>query len=321
MNLSGYSIVVTGASGFLGQWLIRHLLGYSTSVLGVDLHPFLNHENDFCHNNPKFTFIRGNLNDTEFLSNIFKSLPSHTKSRRAVYHLSGLSHVKQCQVDPLKAYNLNVLQTVKLLEACRKVNITRFIYPSSALVYGENHTHLITENDAVDPQNIYASSKLAAETAIQIYGKHFGFSCDIARFSNIFGYGGNPDTAVATALSQAEKGQKINLKSYAPVRDFIYCADAVEGLIRLLVAGNDPGCRVFNVSTGVGLTVGEMVETLCRVVGIIDMTPNRSENKLSLGSKLILSNLKLYNRTGWKPTYRLEEGLYETWETIKKREK
>jgi nucleoside-diphosphate-sugar epimerase len=321
MDLSDYSVIVTGSSGFLGQWLIRHLLRYSTSVLGVDLHPFPNHEADPYQNNPIFTFIRGDINDTKFLSKIFKRLPSHTKRRRAVYHLSGLSHVKLCQADPLKAYNLNVLQTVKLLEACRKENITRFVYPSSALVYGENHTHLITENDAVDPQNIYASSKLAAEMAIQIYGKYFGFSCDIARFSNIYGYGSNPDTAVATALSQAEKGQKINLKSYAPVRDFIYCADAVEGLIRLLDAGNDPGCRIFNVSTGVGLTVGEMVETLCRIVGIQHMTPNRSKNKLPLGSKLILSNLKLYNRTGWKPTYSLEEGLYEIWKTIKKQEK
>jgi len=287
--------------------------------VGIDLRPFsLFKSNDFGLNN-RLDFIEGDINNFEFLVDTFKRITSNVAIKSIVCHLAGLSHSGQCQADPLTAYDLNVLQTVKVLEACRKANIMRIVFPSTALVYGENHTEPLTETDTVAPQTIYASTKLAAETVVCGYGNSFGFSCDIARFSNVYGPDCHPDTVVAAALHQASKGEEIVLNNFMPVRDFIYCADAVEGLIRLMATGNEPGCRVFNVSTGIGLSIGQMVETLCRVAGIVYLNPRGSENNLSFGSRLILSNLKLFHRTGWKPSYSLEDGLYETWENIKKR--
>lgn len=315
-NLATYLLLVTGASGFLGRRLVRRLLERGACVVSIDLVPLPAELARLTMGGGTLTHLVGDLNSIEFINRVMDNVAAGSRSNSALFHFSGSSHVGQCAADPLKCVQKNVIQTAHLLEACRSVGIRRVLFPSTALVYGENSSPLITEEHPVNPQTIYASTKVAAEAVIQGYGGSYAFSCDIARLSNVYGAEANPDTAVSTVLRHAKSGGPINLRSLKPVRDFIYCEDVAEGFIRLLISGHEPGCRVFNLSTGEGTSIGQMARIVCEIAGIQDEIDEFGSDGAFANSKLILANDKMVWRTGWRPTFDLKTGLKAAWEEM-----
>jgi UDP-glucose 4-epimerase len=315
-SIEDYKIIVTGASGFLGRRIIRKLLAHGTYVMGLDLVPLPSDLEELADGNRSLIHKVGDLNDPRFLDRVLNEVELWGNGNSALFHLSGLTHVDQSEADPLKAFQTNVTQTARVLEACRKQGIRRFLYPSTALVYGEHSTALLTEEHPVNPQNIYVSTKLAAEALIRGYAKSYSFSCDIARVSNVYGADANPDTAVSIAMIQAKRGGPITLRNLSPVRDFIYCEDVAEGFVRLLASGHEPGSRTYNLSTGQGTSIGQMAKMVCDVAGIkkdiVESARNDGSEKLSL----VLANEQLVKRTTWRPTFSLSEGLRAAWEEM-----
>jgi nucleoside-diphosphate-sugar epimerase len=308
-SLLGFKIIVTGSAGFLGSRLIRKLLARDASVVGLDLAPISPHLEKIAHGNDRLVHWVGDLVEPRFINKILKEIGYAGSDRIALFHFSGSSHVGQCEADPPKSFQTNVIQTAHLLEACRRVGIRRVLFPSTALVYGENSSSLLTEEHPVNPQTIYASTKLAAEAVIQGYGGSYGFSCDIARLGNVYGATANPDTAVSTALRHAKLEGRVVLSALKPVRDFIYCEDVAEGFIRLLTSGEEPGSRIINLSTGEGVSIGQMAKLVCKIAGVKDEIAES-------GLRLILANDKLVERTAWRPTFSISHGLRATWREL-----
>jgi len=317
INLSDYSVIVTGAAGFLGRRLVRRLLECGAQVMSIDLKAPPVEMKDFSQETAKYQHWTGDLDDEAFIAKAFKEIEDQGKKYYTLFHMAGLSHVGMCQAEPLNAYRTNVLNLVKVLDACRNAGINRIIFPSTALVYGENRERVLIESDTVNPQNIYASTKLAAEAVIQGYAESYGFSCDIARFSNVYGPEANRDTAVSIAFRQVLNGGAILLKTHTPVRDFILCQDAVEGMIRLLISGNEKGCRILNVSTGVATSIGRMVEMLYEIANEESHIEQPAQPTEQIDSTLVLSNAKLSKRTNWVPEYTLKLGLRLVYDTLK----
>ena len=302
----------------MGRRLIPKLVAEGAYVVGLDLASFPpGFEVLISGYKPSFLYLRDDLNSIQFLNQVFRDIDARGKRYLALFHLSGCNHVGQCEADPLMAYIANVIQTVQILEACRKAGITRTIYPSSGLVYGENSADRFTENDPVNPKSIYASTKLAAEAVFHGYGASYSFSCDIVRLSNVYGADAHPDTAVSTALRQAGKGKSVTLKTLKPVRDFIHCEDVVEGLIRLLGSGKERGCRVFNLSTGQGISIGQMVKVVCEIAGVKYGVAEDCINSDSGESRLVLANDALAKRTAWLPAFSLYDGIRAVWGEMK----
>ena len=315
-NLSEYQILVTGAAGFLGRRILRAMLKKDAYIVGLDLAPMpAGFEEQQCGNGALVHRV-GDVNSIEDVSRVLKEVKSEGRSCSALFHLSGMTHVGQCKTDPLMAFQANVTQTVQLLEVCRKNGLNRVIFPSTALAYGEDSEHLLKEQHPTCPQTIYASTKLAAENVIQGYSGSFSFSCDIARLSNVYGADASHDTAVSTALRQARLGQAVRLRTFKPVRDFIYYEDVVEGLIRLLLSGQEPGCRVFNLSTGQATSIEQMAKMVCEIAGIEDEPIDLSEGNARKDSRLVLANDELAKRTGWRPVYTLQMGLRAAWKEM-----
>ena len=317
LDLSGYHVLVSGAAGFLGYRLVQRLLHYRATVTGFDIRPMSINLDVAGNCGNRWSFHRGDLDKAESQAALVATIGNKSPMHRVLFHLAGLSHVGRCQDDPPTAYRTNVLQTVTLLEACREVGITRILFPSTALVYGNHREDDLTEDDAVYPQTVYASTKLAAEAVLQGYAGSFNFSCEIARFSNIYGPDANPDTAVSIALRQAVDNHPIKLRTLTPVRDFIYCEDAIEALIRLMVTGDDSGCRITNVSTGRAATIKQMVIALACVSGA-ETVDNSSQEPQHNPSRLVLTNKRFIERTGWQPEFTLEKGLQAAWEKLKR---
>ncbi len=321
MDLTNCLIVVTGAAGFLGRMLTKRLREYCARILCIDQSPLPQTTDTLPAGDGGFVqYHSGDLNTPHVLDRAFDAGHISDTQNIALFHLSGLSHVEKCNSDPLSAYETNVLQLVKVLEACRRKGIFRIVFPSTALIYGENRSGVLTEQDAARPQNVYASTKLAAEAVIHGYAGSYGFSCDIARFSNIYGPDAHPDTAVSIAVRQAFQGGPISLKTHTPVRDFLFYKDAIEGIIRLFAAGNEPGSRVYHISSGIATSIGEMVQTVHRIANRETSLKQPIKPEKTVESRLILSNAKLKERTYWSPEFTLEAGLKATWKALKDNE-
>ena len=305
-SLFEYKILVTGASGFLGQQLVKTLLANRASVVGIDGNPPPS-SYDKTIKNKSFRFVLGNFQDKadEALSQ-FVSLK---KKKSAVFHMAGLAHTGECRKNPIKAFESNVLLTVQVLEFCIKNKINRFVFPSTGLVYSDQLGRPASEQDLPTAQNIYAATKLSAESMIQGYANCFELNCIIARLSNVYDWGVRSDTVISTILKQVKYGRKIIVRSLAPIRDFIYIGDVVEGLIRLFVSKSKAGCYIVNLSTGIGSSIQELAEKACRIVSIPINIAQSKDKTNSSKSMLILDNSLLVKITGWRPKYTLSEGL------------
>ena len=305
-NLSEYKILVTGASGFLGRQLVKTLLANRASVVGIDCNP-LPESYDRAIKNKSFRFVLGNFRDKadEALSQFI----SFKKKKGAVFHMAGMAHTGECRKNPIRAFESNVSLTVQVLDFCEKNNIKRFVFPSTGLVYSNQLGRPANEEDVPIAQNIYSAAKLSAELMIQGYANSFELNCIIARLSNVYDSGVHSDTVVGTILKQLKQGEKIIVHNLAPVRDFIYIDDVIEGLIRLFISLDKPGCHIVNLSTGIGSSIQELAETACRIASISVNIAQSKNEQTSLKSMLVLNNSLLIKITGWRPKYTLSEGL------------
>lgn len=308
-ELHEYQILVTGVCGFLGRKLIQSLLARHAFVIGMDLinTSNLSFANAFSHKN--FQIVLGDFSDNS--NKIISSFRNEKRKKTAVFHMAGMTHAGECSKNPETAFNSNVLLTCKVLEFCRENSISQFIFPSTGLIYGDYCHEAITEKTATNASvNIYATTKLAAEIIIQGYAKQFNMSCIIARLSNVYGPGMNMDTAIGTVVNQLKSGKEpIMVNNWASIRDFIYCDDVIEGIIRLFVTLDNPGYYTVNLSTGIGTSVRKVVETLCRLSSKSIRCVKSQCEKSNMASSIILDNSLFREITAWEPEYSLQKGL------------
>lgn len=297
--------LVTGAGGFIGRALMRCLVARGVRVCGADL--------------------PGRLAGTGGRSADFTDVDSARAQIAAaardigkeatVFHLAGIAHAGLCRDAPSAAFSANVAATANVLEACRVNGLRRVVFPSTALVYSLPRPLPIDEDAPVSARSIYAASKIAAEALLAGYARDFGFSVDIARLGNVYGPDGPADSVVGTLLRQVAREGRIQLKTLAPVRDFVHRDDVAEGLARLGEAGAEPGLRIFNLSSGVATSVGTLAELMAEAAGR-PFLPVELEPGTGQDDRLVLDVQRLRHRTGWVPARSLLDGLKEALRTI-----
>ncbi len=206
-RLSEYGFLVTGACGFLGSRLIQALLDKGAVVVGVDSSkktPECFHE---YSKSSSFHFIHGSFEKKS--EEVLSKLKAEKRGKTAVFHIAGLAHAEECEKDPVKAFESNVLLTFQVLEFCRQNKIMKFIFPSTGLVYGNHQKEPVIEDTPPTPQNFYATLKLSAEILIMGYSKSFQTTCIIARLGNVYGQGSHRDTVFSTIVKQIKNGKRI----------------------------------------------------------------------------------------------------------------
>ncbi len=291
--------LVTGAAGFLGATLVEVLASAGRAVVAFDIakpaRPLP----------AGVTFRRIDLCERRAVS--FAPLPP---GEHTVFHLAGWSHAGACREDPEAAYAQNVSATLHVLEACRAAGIRRFVLPSTALIYARPQPMPLEENAPTAPSSIYTATKLAAEGLVTAYAAEYELNTGIARLGNVYGAGGHPDSVVRILIDQAVAGRPLSVRSGAPVRDFIHKHDVVGALIAIGDTCNTPGCRVFNVSGGCGVSVREFAAALSQAIdkpsALIEADTAGSDDVLAL------SNQRIRQQLGWRPTLALVEGLRQT---------
>jgi nucleoside-diphosphate-sugar epimerase len=296
---------VTGGRGSLGRRVVERLaqdgarrivtLGRSPEPTSRDTASAVEH-------------VRGSLLDDVALDQALAGCD-------VVFHLAALVHAGRSRLEPLRCFEVNALGTARLLEACRRQGVRRVVYASTVHVYGEPHYLPVDEQHPVAPLSIYAASKLAGEAAVAGYAADHRLICDIARLANVYGGSLDPETVIGRALEQAAAGGSIRLRSLAPVRDFVHADDAAEALVQL--AGSDgerAGLRTVNVSSGQGVSVGQIACTLARLAGTgatrpLDVVEEIRSSSAGNLSTLVFDNRRIREATGWAPRINLEQGL------------
>lgn len=240
------------------------------------------------------------------------------KQNDVVIHTAAQISVTASMEDPLFDAQNNVFGTLNLLEAARRSSISRFIYISSAAVYGDPIKVPIKESHPQDPLSPYGVSKLSGEKYCMMYHKAFGLpSCCIRPF-NIYSPRqdpGNPYSGVISRfIEKARAGQSpVIFGDGSQTRDFISVHDIVD-IITLLLEKEDANGHVFNAGTGNSITVSELANMVLEIFDVdvpVQYMPERPGD-----IKYSCSDIsKAWKILGFEPKVSLREGLMEFTET------
>jgi len=296
-------VLVTGGCGFIGSHTIDLLIKNGYDVLSIDL------TLDKTKINGSAKYVKGNILSKK-LFDIFKKF-----SPSIVFHFAAQTNLRSSIEDPKKDAKLNILGTINVLEACRKYNVKKIIYSSSAAVYGKPKYLPIDEHHPTKPESPYGLSKLAGEMYIQLYNKLFGLDFTILRYSNVFGPRQNnrSDAGVISVFIN-----KI-LKNESPIifgdgkqtRDFIFVEDVARANLLAINWKND----VYNISSSKEISVLDLFEKIRKILKK-EIKPIFAEPKKEV-KRIALSNKKAI-KMGWKQEIDFEKGLKKTIEYFKK---
>ncbi len=247
--------------------------------------------------------------------------PSELGEVRYIVHLAAMSSVSRSLNEVQKAYEINLLGTLSVLEymAARSKD-ARILFVSSSDVYGSNE-ELMTEDTSIAPCNPYGATKAAAEIAVHQFACNYDLDTVVSRSFPHFGPGQDSAFALPSycrrIISAGREGSRtIVTGNLEPVRDYLYVSDVVKAYSGLL-ARAQKGC-VCNVCSGQGRTMGELVETLISLSGLcLELEADSSLFRPVDVSRQVGSPARLQALTGWEQEIPTETGLrklLEWWE-------
>jgi GDP-4-dehydro-6-deoxy-D-mannose reductase len=313
------SSLVTGAGGFVGQWLIRALLAKGEKVTAFTYGP--PSENGVLNSKQRadVIWVEGDVRDQASIETAIDSAAPD-----AIYHLAGITFVPQAGADPTATYEVNTLGAARLLSAAARARGSRnrsvkVLIVGSAEQYGPHDRAEcpLPETAVQRPTTVYAASKAAQETiALQAF-RGLGIDVIATRSFNHSGPGQERRFLLPGMVSRIKSlarnhGTHLPIGNTAVVRDFLHVADVAAAYMALVARGR-PG-DVYNVSSGKGWSVGELVELAFRITGVnVTPQPDKSLIRPVDVEWLVGDNAKLCSHTGWAPTLDVEDILRDLW--------
>ncbi len=279
-------ILVTGAAGFIGFHVSRHLLDRGDEVVGIDnlnsyYDPSLKTSRlDILQDHDKFRFIKLDLADRDGMEELFQ-----VEKFQRVVNLAAQAGVRYSLENPHAYADSNIVGFLHILEGCRKEHVEHLVYASSSSVYGANETMPFSVHDNVDhPLSLYAASKKSNELMAHVYSHLYAVPATGLRFFTVYGPWGRPDMALFLFTKAILEGKPIKVFNYGKHRrDFTYIDDIVEGVIRTLdhVAVTnpdwsglkpDPGSsrapwRVYNIGNNKPVELMDYIAALEQALG------------------------------------------------------
>jgi UDP-glucose 4-epimerase len=305
--------LVTGGAGFIGSHLVEKLLVEGKNVIVLD-----NLSMGRIENLPKsdnLIFINGDVGSKEKIIDLFINYKI-TK----VFHLAAVASVAASIDNPLETHETNFRSTLLLLEeAKRSKYIERFVFASSAAVYGDEPSLPKSETSPIKPLSPYAIDKFASEQYVLNYANLYDVPATAVRFFNVYGPRQNPSSPYSGVISILLDKYKQLLINHGDgtfnvfgtgeqTRDFVYVKDVV-GAIQLV--GNEESSigNVFNVGTGRETSLLEVIKYFDSFYSAkikINQLPRRSGDILKS-----YSDINALKSLGYSPKYSIEEGLKE----------
>ena len=306
--------VITGVAGFIGSHLAERLLCAGHEVIGID--NFLdNYPRSFKDNNlagfrrnPRFTFLEGDLLRCDL--NVLLCGATY------VFHLAGQPGVRASWGKEFNRYtDNNILATQLLLEACKGLSLSKFVYSSTSSVYGDTEDLPMREDGLTRPISPYGATKLAAEHLCYLYWKAFSVPVVSLRFFTVYGPRQRSDMFFHLLLRALLRGDEVPLfDDGEQTRDFTFCQDIIEGIV---AAASYPGSgEVFNLGGGSQISVLKAIELAERITGRKARLKRFDRQKGDVRhTRALLDEAR--DKLGYAPKIGLKEGLTEEWNWIR----
>jgi UDP-glucose 4-epimerase len=296
-------VLVTGAGGFLGAPVVRAL-----SAQGCEIRAWVGAPHDRVQEpDSSVETLRGDIADSAAAQQAVQQI-------EVVVHLAGPPSVADSWKFPAAYAATHVAGTANLLQASVEHGVRKFIYVSSAEVYGRPESNPAPETAALRPRSPYGVFKLAAERLLETYSLSFGMSAVVLRPFSIYGPGMSPHSVLGTIFRQALSADRIVLGNLRPVRDYCFVDDAARA-VGLACATDLTGWNVFNLGAGVGVSVKELAEgivTLCGRPLEIEQAASELRPGASDILELTADASQARRRLGWRPERSLTDGLRQT---------
>ena len=304
-------VLVTGATGLLGGWMVRRLIALGADVVCLvrDWNPnSLLLRGDLVS---KVTLVRGDINDQELIERVLAEYEIDT-----VEHVAAQTIVGTALKSPIGTFETNIGGTWRMLEACRRIGTKRIVIASSDKAYGEQQNLPYTEETPLSGQHPYDASKSCADILAQTYAHTYGTQIAITRCGNFFGGGDlNWNRLVPGTIRSILRGNDPVIRSDGTfTRDYIYIEDAVEAYLDLsmaLVQRPELAGEAFNFSTETPLSALKVVELILAAMGSKLKPDIRNEARAEIPHQY-LSAAKARNILGWKPYIAFDDALVRT---------
>ena len=310
---AGRRVLVTGATGMVGSWLVKQLLASDAHVVALvlDLDPLseLVRSNDL----QRCAVVNGALED---LGTLERAVTLHEID--TVFHLGAQTIVGVAQRAPHGTWEANVRGTYNLLEVCRRHAdlVQRVVVASSDKAYGETDELPYTEESQLAARHPYEVSKAVGDLIAQSYHHTYGLPVAIARCGNIYGGGDlNWSRIVPGTIRSLLRDEQPVLRSDGSfVRDYLYVRDAAAAYLRVAEGVENDGVAgsAFNFSDESPLTVLELVSAIRERMGKEAIEPVVLGAAVGEIHDQVLSAQKARAMLGWKPEHDLGAGLDET---------
>ena len=314
------SSLVTGAGGFVGQWLIRELLDRGEEVTGFTIDTPASIGVLTAEQRTRVKWIDGDVRDANALENALEE-----SSPNAIYHLAGITFVPAGNVDSTVTYDVNSLGAARLLGAVGRRKKARSESPrvlivGSAEQYGrhDKSESPLSETAEQRPLTVYGASKAAQEIIALQAAAESGLDVIATRSFNHSGRGQDPRFLLPGLVQRIRSlasvvGGRLPIGNTHVTRDFLHVADVVKAYTALIQSGK-PG-EVYNVSSAKGWTVAEITEVALRIAGVNAETETSPALARPTDIEwLVGDNTRLRQATGWQPTMELEDIVKDLWE-------
>jgi UDP-glucose 4-epimerase len=298
-----HRVLVTGGAGFIGSNLVRLLLNRGHAVTILDDLSSGYRENVEALSDA--AFIEGDIRDE-------RALDRAVEGAEVIFHLAASVGNTRSIEQPLLDSEINVLGTLKVLEAARRCGARKVVFSSSAGIFGELKTLPIREDHPVEPDSPYGASKLGAEKLCLAYSKLHPLECVCLRYFNVYGVNQRYDAygnVIPIFAHRMLRGMPLAVFGDGEqTRDFVNVRDVAQANYRAAIARGVSGA--FNIASGTRITINALVELMSQASGISPRVehapPRRGDVRHSLAD---ISQAR--ERLGYEPAVGLSEGLVE----------
>ena len=320
-------ILITGAAGFIGSFLVKKFLGSGFQVIGIDninsyydknlkLKRLKNIKEYSIKNNFNWLFYKSNIEDKNYMRQIFLD-----KKPQIVVNLAAQAGVRYSIVNPYSYVESNLLGFSNILDLCQTHDVKHLVYASSSSVYGANKEFPFSEEQKVDtPLSFYAATKISNEMMAHAYSNIYNLPITGLRFFTVYGPWGRPDMAPMIFADKILQKKPITVFNHGNMsRDFTFISDIIEGTYLCCLKVPSPNDdyklgkpsiphRIFNIGNGNPVKLLDFVELLEEALSIKatkvfeNIQPGDVESTYA-------STQNLEDWIGYRPLVTIKEGV------------
>ncbi len=317
--------LITGGAGYIGAHVVRAMRGAGEQAVVLD---------DLSDGLPErlpadVPVVRGSVLDRELLD---RTIAGH--GVRGVVHLAARKQVGESVEQPLRYYRENLHGLTVLLDAAVAAGLDRFVFSSSAAVYGMPDVDLVTEETPCEPMSPYGETKLAGEWLVRATGRTHGMATACLRYFNVAG-AAEPelsDVGVANvipmffeALTKGEAprifGEDYRTPDGTCIRDYVHVEDladahvaAARHLAAAREAGGAPDDLTVNIGTGKGVSVREIADLVAEITGLREPAAQVVARRPGDPARVVASADRIGRELGWKPRRDVRDMVTSAWE-------